>query len=244
MKKLFSGLMLAVFVASYSVFFCGCGEAESSSSEPHYFEESSQVSTKEQETVNKETTSKTTEATRECNHQWKEADCENPKTCTVCGATSGESLGHSWKEADYDNPQTCTVCGKTVGSPLERPAINLQLTNQLPCELSSYLLGETLHKTVLITDAQCTYEPYLYDNSQYIVNVCVSGEKTYDYSGDDADSICCINIKIYDEEGYVVGDDTIYTPSLRVGEKFRNEECSLIHDRLPAGNYRVELSTD
>ncbi|MGN0575995.1 MAG: hypothetical protein ACI4J2_08190 [Ruminococcus sp.] len=58
MKKLFSGLMLAVFVASYSVFFCGCGEAESSSSESHYFEESSQVSTKERETVNKKQQSK------------------------------------------------------------------------------------------------------------------------------------------------------------------------------------------
>ena len=42
----------------------------------------------------------------ECDHQWKDATCTAPKTCTVCGETEGEALGHS-----YEN-NVCTVCGQ------------------------------------------------------------------------------------------------------------------------------------
>lgn len=38
-------------------------------------------------------------------HQWKEATCTEPKTCTVCGKTEGEALGHH-----YVN-NVCTECG-------------------------------------------------------------------------------------------------------------------------------------
>lgn len=33
-----------------------------------------------------------------CEHQWKEASCTEPKTCTVCHETQGEPLGHAWDE--------------------------------------------------------------------------------------------------------------------------------------------------
>ena len=53
-----------------------------------------------------------------CNHIWNDANCETPKTCTVCSATEGKSLGHSWKEATCESPKTCTVCSATEGSAL------------------------------------------------------------------------------------------------------------------------------
>lgn len=28
-------------------------------------------------------------------HEWQEATCTNPKTCSACGETEGEALGHS-----------------------------------------------------------------------------------------------------------------------------------------------------
>lgn len=40
-----------------------------------------------------------------CSHIWLDADCENPKTCSICGATEGEPLGHDF----HDN--VCSVCG-------------------------------------------------------------------------------------------------------------------------------------
>ncbi len=38
-------------------------------------------------------------------HTWTDADCDTPKTCSVCGATEGDALGHTYVSG------TCTVCG-------------------------------------------------------------------------------------------------------------------------------------
>ena len=51
-------------------------------------------------------------------HIWVAADCENPKTCKLCGATEGKKNGHDWQEATCTEPQTCTRCGKTQGTAL------------------------------------------------------------------------------------------------------------------------------
>lgn len=52
-------------------------------------------------------------------HEWQEAACATPKTCTKCGKTDGTVLGHSWEEASCASPRTCSRCGKTEGSALE-----------------------------------------------------------------------------------------------------------------------------
>ena len=55
-------------------------------------------------------------------HTWVDADCDTPKTCSVCGATEGEALGHDWADATTEAPKTCKVCGATEGDPLP-PAV-------------------------------------------------------------------------------------------------------------------------
>lgn len=55
----------------------------------------------------------------ECRHEWVEATCTKPKTCTKCGETKGEAIGHKWEEATVDRPKTCSVCGLTEGEPKE-----------------------------------------------------------------------------------------------------------------------------
>ena len=52
-----------------------------------------------------------------CEHDWAAADCENPKTCNICGATEGSALGHNWDFATCTEPETCSVCGATNGEP-------------------------------------------------------------------------------------------------------------------------------
>ena len=51
-------------------------------------------------------------------HKWIAATCEIPKTCKNCSSLSGEALGHNWTEATTEKPKTCKACGKTEGSPL------------------------------------------------------------------------------------------------------------------------------
>lgn len=51
-------------------------------------------------------------------HEWVEATCTEPKTCSKCGETEGEALGHDWIEASCASPKTCSRCGETEGETL------------------------------------------------------------------------------------------------------------------------------
>ena len=53
-----------------------------------------------------------------CFHKWQDATCTSPKTCALCGKTSGEPLGHDWEPATCTTMQACRVCGATKGVPL------------------------------------------------------------------------------------------------------------------------------
>ena len=53
---------------------------------------------------------------RKVTHDFADADCLNPKTCTVCGKTEGSALGHEWTTPDADLCEvqsTCSRCGAT-----------------------------------------------------------------------------------------------------------------------------------
>lgn len=52
-------------------------------------------------------------------HEWVEASCTAPKTCSKCEKTEGEPLEHQWKEATCIEPKTCTSCAATEGEKLE-----------------------------------------------------------------------------------------------------------------------------
>ena len=49
-----------------------------------------------------------------CEHDWVDATCSTPKTCSVCGETEGEANGHT-EETVAGTPATCTEAGKTDG---------------------------------------------------------------------------------------------------------------------------------
>lgn len=49
-------------------------------------------------------------------HSFTDATCEDPKTCTACGATEGSAMGHSWQDATCTKPKTCSVCKETSGT--------------------------------------------------------------------------------------------------------------------------------
>lgn len=74
-----------------------------------------------------------------CEHQWQEASCSAPKTCSLCGEESGESLPHTWIEATCASPKTCTVCGQTSGEPLAHTYVDEVI------EPSEFEEGYTLH---------------------------------------------------------------------------------------------------
>lgn len=72
-------------------------------------------------------------------HDWLEATCTESKTCAVCGVTEGEALGHHWNDATCSVPKTCSVCGATDGTPLSHEWAAATCTEAKHC----VLCGET-----------------------------------------------------------------------------------------------------
>ena len=51
-------------------------------------------------------------------HDWVDATCEDPLTCSECGATEGTAPGHAWDDATCTAPKTCSECSATEGTAL------------------------------------------------------------------------------------------------------------------------------
>lgn len=52
-------------------------------------------------------------------HEWKDATCTEPKTCTVCGETEGKPLGHDYSKASFFKRGVCARCGDEIPSKLD-----------------------------------------------------------------------------------------------------------------------------
>ena len=96
----------------------------------------------------------------ECVHEWAEATCTAPKTCSLCGITEGESLAHSWSDATYEAPKTCSGCGATEGEPLEKPKYS---EDEL---LASNTITENQYKLDFLIGSDSKFE---YDESNNIL---------------------------------------------------------------------------
>ena len=87
-------------------------------------------------------------------HNFKDATCTEPKTCTECGATEGEPLGHAWADATCTEAKTCTICGATEGEPLGHVWADATCTKPRTCKVCGLTEGQPLgHEWV---DATCT----------------------------------------------------------------------------------------
>ena len=68
-----------------------------------------------------------------CEHDWSDATCTAPKTCSLCGATDGEPNGHieetvagtaaTCTEAGMSEGKKCTACGETTVEQTVIPAL-------------------------------------------------------------------------------------------------------------------------
>lgn len=67
-------------------------------------------------------------------HEYAEATCEKPKTCSICGATEGESLGHT---VDIG---VCTRCKEMINrDDIERLVIHIFTLNDYLSSFNDYI---------------------------------------------------------------------------------------------------------
>lgn len=80
----------------------------------------------------------------QCSHEWTDADCTTPKTCTKCQETEGEDLGHSWQEASCSAAKTCSVCAATEGEALPHTWQEANYQQAKTCTVCAATEGEAL----------------------------------------------------------------------------------------------------
>ena len=79
-----------------------------------------------------------------CKHEWREATCTEPKTCTICGETEEEPLGHDWTKVTCISPRTCMRCGETQGEALGHDWQKATCTEPRRCERCGETDGKAL----------------------------------------------------------------------------------------------------
>ena len=78
------------------------------------------------------------------NHEWQEATCTAPKTCSVGNETEGDALGHTWVDASCTEPKHCSVCGETEGEALEHTWVDASCAEPKHCSVCGETEGNTL----------------------------------------------------------------------------------------------------
>lgn len=95
-----------------------------------------------------------------CIHEWAEASCIEPKTCTICGETSGEPLGHDWQDATCTEPKTCSRCNMTEGKSLGHEKVAATCTEPERCTRCGQTFGDPLGHDIkgqtCTTDGTCS----------------------------------------------------------------------------------------
>lgn len=89
-------------------------------------------------------------------HNWIEATCTEPRTCSECKQTEGEPLGHKWLDATCSYPQTCSVCGVTHGRRKEHSWLPATCTNAETCSVCGKTPIFSAPKGHKWIDATCT----------------------------------------------------------------------------------------
>ena len=106
-----------------------------------------------------------------CDHQWIDATCTEPKTCSICGATEGDPLGHDFAPATVDSPKRCKVCGFEEGEKVKVKTVNLSgegwwdydYTNDaiINCQFTDEIDGRCLHYYYYDFDLNPVYDDFL-----------------------------------------------------------------------------------
>lgn len=145
-----------------------------------------------------------------CKHQWADATCLTPKTCTLCSETEGEPLGHHWQEATCQAPKTCTACSATEGQPLAHSEavrdsaieyIALKMERETYCTgcgqvlSSEEVLLDTLHDgTYFLFDSKNFWERYAAIDEQFsYARLCDVADVVTEETTEDTLTLACCN---------------------------------------------------
>ncbi len=181
-----------------------------------------------------------TKSLAKTSHNWKDATCTEPETCTICGATDGEAEGHDYKSYSPHTCYDCDAVNPIVEETISKCSLSLPT---LPATLNYYNYSDELESTVEVTGIDYKFE--YYDDGKVTLVANFSGKKIYDMDGPGQSAACSIGWKLYDANGNVFRTGTLTTPSLAEGETFAGNSCEedLIYnfEASEPGAFRLEI---
>lgn len=77
-----------------------------------------------------------------CSHDWQDATCYAPKTCSKCNESEGEKLSHVWTDATCTTAVTCSICGEVAGNALGHKWQDATCTAAKNCLVCGIIEGE------------------------------------------------------------------------------------------------------
>lgn len=89
--------------------------------------------------------------TTECVHDWQEATCKEPKTCSKCKATQGGISDHQYSTATCTEPEVCIYCGIWYGLALGHDFTPATCYSPRRCTVCGYEKGEPVHEYAAAT---------------------------------------------------------------------------------------------
>ena len=114
-KRIVVGILIVVLLTLITILVCKFSSPNSNNSQVNNQQYMQVPSSKNEKNEYAESNAPTASATQH-QHSWMDATCTSPRTCSVCGDTTGSKVGHQWVEATYNKPKTCEKCGATEGS--------------------------------------------------------------------------------------------------------------------------------
>lgn len=88
------------------------------------------------------------------NHEWMEATCIAPMTCSICGVTEGDLGEHRYSNSTCTELATCEFCGKTTGDYADHFGNAGTCTQRQICLACGAEFGDYQHMWI---DANCIH---------------------------------------------------------------------------------------
>lgn len=152
-------------------------------------------------------------------HEWVEATCSAPKTCNLCGETEGEALSHEWIEATCSAPKKCSKCGETEGEALAHELSEANYQQPATCSVCGETEGEVLEADFEKYNISYVSET---DKENPFINSCNNEDKFT------TGKITYSDYKIFES------DDT---HEAQDGYEWRSVVCTVLFDDENAFNY-------
>lgn len=186
-----------------------------------------------------------------CKHEWKDATCTTPKTCTLCGKTEGEPIEHNWQAATCTEPERCADCDATQGSAIEHTWDDATCTVPKTCSVCGTTEGEALgHSPVEATcteDGTCTACGEILEKAKgHTVDEWIVAKEASCFETGIENGICTIcgaeETREIDKTEHNPGDWKITKEANLKEDGERTRDCTVCGEKLESETY--SLSAD